>query len=170
MTRHALLIGMLILASQAALSAARAAPLAPDDNQTTAGQDIEIRDASLQILRPERRIAAGYFTIENRGESVHLLAGVSSPACPRLFAHHTEQESTGETAALFSHLALPAQTTLVFPPGGYHLICADYGDGVRPGQQVTITFHFLGGATRNVPFLVRAAADTQDATPPDATP
>ncbi|MBB2168559.1 copper chaperone PCu(A)C [Gluconacetobacter aggeris] len=165
MTRHALLIGLLVLMSQAALSAARAAPLTPDDDQAAAGQDIDIRDTSIQILRPERRIAAGYFTIENRGSAVHLLAGVSSPACRNLVAHHTEQESTGETASLFTHLALPPETTLVFPPGGYHLICAGYDDSVRPGQQITITFHFLGGATRSVPFAVHPAANTEETTP-----
>ncbi|MBB2204401.1 copper chaperone PCu(A)C [Gluconacetobacter takamatsuzukensis] len=166
MTRHALLIGLLVLTSQAALPAARAAALAPDDDQAAASQDIDIRDTSIQILRPDRRIAAGYFTIENRGKSVHLLAGVSSPACPRLFAHHTEQESTGETANLFMHLALPAQTTLVFPPGGYHLICSGYDDNLRPGQQIVVTFRFMGGATRSVPFVVHPTADTGDATTP----
>lgn len=165
MTRHALLIGLLVLMSQAALSAARAAPLAPDDDQAATGQDIVIRDASIQILRPKRRIAAGYFTIENRGKSVHLLAGVSSTACHNLFAHHTEQESTSDTATLFSHLALPAETTLVFPPGGYHLICTGYDDSLHPGQQITITFHFMGGATRNVPFTVQPPANTEETTP-----
>lgn len=165
MTRHVLLIGLLALAGLAALPAAHAAPLAPDDDQSTAGQDIDIRDAWIQILRPERRIAAGYFTIENRGRSVHLLAGASSPACRTLVAHHTEQESTSETASLFTHLALPAQTTLIFPPGGYHLICVGYDDSVRPGQQITITFRFMGGATRNVPFTVRPSGDNEDATP-----
>ncbi|MFW7266895.1 copper chaperone PCu(A)C [Gluconacetobacter sp. Hr-1-5] len=165
MTRHALLIGLLILMSQAGLSAARAAPLAPEDDQAATGQDIDIRDTSIQILRPDRRIAAGYFTIENRGKSVHLLAGVSSPACQKLFAHHTEQESTSDTATLFAHLALPAETTLVFPPGGYHLICTGYDDSLRPGQQITITFRFMGGATRSVPFVVQPSANTEETTP-----
>ncbi|WP_342628763.1 copper chaperone PCu(A)C [Nguyenibacter vanlangensis] len=172
MTRRALLVGMLALAGTVGARPALAAdapspavPGQPPPGQADAGADIDIRDSWMQILQPDRRIATGYFTIENRGKDAHLLNGVTAPACHALYAHHTEQESTGETAALFDHLALPAQTVLVFPPGGYHLICSGYDDSVQPGRRIPVTFHFLGGTTRTVPFDIRPNPDQTDATP-----
>ncbi|MBB2202404.1 copper chaperone PCu(A)C [Gluconacetobacter tumulisoli] len=133
--------------------------------QTHAAGDINIRDAWMQIIRPERRIAGAYFTIENRGTDTHMLTGVTATACQNLFAHHTEQESTPETAELFTRLALPAQTILVFPPGGYHLICQGYDGTVQPGRSIPVTFHFLGGTTRTVAFEIRPTPDTADIAP-----
>jgi periplasmic copper chaperone A len=164
MTRRTLPIGLLALLAGWGASPARA------DNPTVPGQvdashDIDIRDAWMQVIRPDRKIAAGYFTIENRSHDVHLLDAVSSPACPDLFAHHAEQESTQETAALFTHLALPAQTILIFPPGGYHLVCTGYDASLQAGHQIPVTFHFMGGTSRTVLFDVRPAPDTADTAP-----
>ncbi|MBB2155889.1 copper chaperone PCu(A)C [Gluconacetobacter diazotrophicus] len=172
MKRRVLPIGLFALLAglspsvPALADTAMADPAPPSiPGQVDADGDIDIRAAWMQVIRPDHRIAAGYFTIENRGRNVHLLDGVSSPACHDMFAHHTEQESTQETATLFSHLALPAQTILVFPPGGYHLVCVGYDDSVQPGRRVPVTFHFMGGTTRTIQFDVRPAPDTADTAP-----
>ncbi|GBQ82907.1 hypothetical protein AA13595_1042 [Gluconacetobacter johannae DSM 13595] len=161
-----LVLPLTLLAGPCAIPPARAADASTSlPGQANAAGDIEIRDAWIQIIRPERQIAGGYFTIENRGVDVHLLTGVTATACRDLFAHHTEQESTSETATLFTHMALPAQTTLVFPPGGYHLVCRGYDATVQPGRSIPVVFHFLGGTTRTVAFDVRPAQDTADTAP-----
>ncbi|GBQ26699.1 copper chaperone PCu(A)C [Gluconacetobacter azotocaptans] len=162
----ALFLPLTLLAGPRAILPARAAG-APTSipGQASAAGDIEVRDAWLQIIRPERQIAGGYFTIENRGTDAHMLTGVTATACRDMFAHHTEQESTSETATLFTHMALPAQTTLVFPPGGYHLICRGYDGTLQPGRSIPVIFHFLGGTTRTVAFEVRPAPDTADTAP-----
>ncbi|WP_051292276.1 copper chaperone PCu(A)C [Acetobacter nitrogenifigens] len=104
---------------------------------------------------PDRLSA--YFTIENRADATYLVQGVSSPSCAQLYGYHSDQEISSATRNLFSHLALPENQTLVFPPGGYHLMCDEApGVTVADGSTVSVTFTFLGGAHKTVNFPVKA--------------
>lgn len=126
-----------------------------DSDQVLPGQgdaqkDITITETSMQFLTGESHTAGVYFTIRNDGATAHLITNVSSPACRTLVGNHSEQESSLGTVALFTHLSLPAHTTLVFPHGGYHLLCLDMENSVQAGQTVSLTFTFLGGSSKNV--------------------
>nr|WP_243429669.1 copper chaperone PCu(A)C [Acetobacter sacchari] len=104
---------------------------------------------------PDRLSA--YFTIENRADATYLVQGVSSPSCAQLYGYHSDQEISSATRNLFSHLALPENQTLVFPPGGYHLMCDEApGVTVADGSTVSVTFTFLGGVHKTVNFPVKA--------------
>lgn len=106
--------------------------------------------------RVSDRLSA-YFTIENRADATYLVQGVSSPSCAQLYGYHSDQEISSTTRNLFSHLALPENQTLVFPPGGYHLVCDEApGVTVADGSTVSVTFTFLGGAHKTVNFPVKA--------------
>ncbi|GAN69029.1 copper chaperone PCu(A)C [Acetobacter orleanensis] len=118
--------------------------------QNDAQKDITITDTSMQVIGRENHMAGVYFTIRNDGANAHLITDVRSPACRTLVGHHSDQESTSGTLTLFTHLSLPAHTTLVFPYGGYHLRCLDMDNSVQPGQDVSFTFTFLGGSTKNM--------------------
>lgn len=100
-------------------------------------------------------LAAAYFTVVNKGHEAHLISGVTSPDCQAIEAFHSEQEVTRHTASLFSHFTIPAEMTMVFPEGGYHLICRNFPDTVKPGQSVPLTFQFLGGSALTVNFLLK---------------
>lgn len=118
--------------------------------QKDAQSDITITDTSMQFIKGENRMAGVYFTIANNGGNAHLMTDVRSSACRTLVGHHSDQESTPGTLSLFTHLSLPAHTTLVFPRGGYHLLCLDPDASIQPGQDVTFTFSFLGGSSKSV--------------------
>ncbi|WP_061489148.1 copper chaperone PCu(A)C [Acetobacter tropicalis] len=122
--------------------------------QENAQKDIEIKDVSMQLVRPAGHVYAVYFTLTNKGENAHLVTNVSSASCRTLVGHHSDQESTTGTLNLFTHLSLPANTTLVFPHGGYHLLCLDPDPALKPGQEATFTFSFLGGSSKNVTIPV----------------
>ncbi|MCX2560440.1 copper chaperone PCu(A)C [Acetobacter farinalis] len=115
--------------------------------QSDAQKDITITNASMQFIHGEGRMAAVYFTIKNDGENAHLITDVQSPACHTLVGHHSDQEGL---PGLFTHLALPAHTTLVFPRGGYYLLCLDTNAADQPEQRVPFTFTFLGGSSKTV--------------------
>nr|WP_298794953.1 copper chaperone PCu(A)C [uncultured Acetobacter sp.] len=118
--------------------------------QADAQKDITITDASMQLIQGEGHIASVYFTIRNDGANAHLITDVRSTACRTLVGHHSDQESTPGTLTLFTHLSVPAHTTLVFPRGGYHLLCLDIGAAIHPGQSIPFTFTFLGGSSKGV--------------------
>lgn len=118
--------------------------------QDDAQKDITITDTSMQLINAENRMAGVYFTIRNDGANAHLITDVRSSACRTLVGHHSDQESTPGTLSLFTHLSLPARTTLVFPYGGYHLLCLDPDSSLQPGQDVSFTFSFLGGSSKTI--------------------
>ncbi|MGV4878139.1 copper chaperone PCu(A)C [Acetobacter indonesiensis] len=118
--------------------------------QSDAQKDIQITDTSMGLVRNAGRISVVYFTLRNNGENAHLVTSVSSPSCRTLVGHHSDQESTEGTLNLFTHLSLPAKTTLVFPHGGYHLLCLDTDSNLAPGKAATFTFSFLGGSSKTV--------------------
>lgn len=115
-----------------------------------AENDILITDASMEVVNATAGVAAVYFTIQNKGDTTYLATGVTSAACPKLFGHHSDQESTQGTLNLFTHLSVPAHTTLVFPHGGYHLLCLNMASDLREGQAVPFTFTFMDGVRKTV--------------------
>lgn len=119
-------------------------------SQKQVEKDITITDVSMQVLNPAAHVAAVYFTLRNTGDITYLVTGVTSDACPKLLGHHSDQESTSGTLNLFTHLSVPAHSTLVFPHGGYHLLCLDMTPDLHEGQSVPFTFTFLGGVHKTV--------------------
>ncbi|GBQ15217.1 copper chaperone PCu(A)C [Swaminathania salitolerans] len=122
--------------------------------QKNASHDITI-DGWMRRSKHIHGLAAAYFTIRNTSSEPHLISGVSSTDCTDIDAYHSEQEMNERTASLFSHFTIPGNMTMVFPEGGYHLICKDFPDSVKPGDSVPITFSFLGGSRKTVTFKLR---------------
>ncbi|WP_148300997.1 copper chaperone PCu(A)C [Asaia platycodi] len=129
---------------------------AQTDDNNLPGQKNANRDISIEgwIRRAPRypTLAAAYFTIVNKGHEAHLISGVTSPDCSDIEAFHSEQEVTSHTANLFSHFTIPGDMTMVFPEGGYHLICRNFPDTIKAGDTVPLTFKYLGGSSTTVNF------------------
>ncbi|GBQ68931.1 hypothetical protein AA103196_2083 [Ameyamaea chiangmaiensis NBRC 103196] len=151
------------------LNVARAhdvSPVAGESAPQTAPDDIRITHPSAILVGENKSIAALFMTITNHGGTVHLIDGVSSHDCSDLAASSGPQEPGETEEALFTHLALPANTTLVFPSSGFHLVCHGLGgrndttpttaDAPTPSE-VTVVFHYRGGSSSTVVFPIAKA-------------
>ncbi|GBR09609.1 copper chaperone PCu(A)C [Acetobacter oeni] len=126
--------------------------------QDTAAAEITIHDGWMQHVSPRADLVAVYFSVENTSDRSHLIDRITSPSCSEMFGYHSDLEISTLTHELFTHLTLPAKQTLVFPPGGYHLVChVAPGTTIAQGSTVDIEFHFLGGTRKTVAFQVREA-------------
>ena len=54
-------------------------------------------------------------------------------------------------------VTVPAQGTITFAPGGYHLMCMHPTDAMSPGKSVTVTLMFANGANADALFAVKTA-------------
>jgi len=54
-------------------------------------------------------------------------------------------------------ISIKAHGTLVFAPGGYHLMCMKPTPDIKSKQQVRVTLEFADGATVSGDFRVRGA-------------
>ena len=118
-------------------------------------QKIVVLDGTLSPSSHNTSSASGYFTIRNDDGADHLLKGVSSPICSSITAHHTNQEQTQATNDLFSHLSLPHNSEMIFPPSGYHLLCGGITKSLQQGEKIPFTFQFLDGDSITIGFTVK---------------
>jgi copper(I)-binding protein len=54
-------------------------------------------------------------------------------------------------------VSIPAHSTVLFKPGGYHLMCVDPSPTVAPGRSISVIFRFANGGTVTADFPVRSA-------------
>jgi copper(I)-binding protein len=124
--------------------------------QEHAAKDVVIKGGWMQHVGAGQHYVAAYFELENSSDTSYLIDRISSPSCSTMFGYHSDLEVGTLTRQLFTHLTLPAKQMLVFPPGGYHLVCkVAEGKAVEQGMTIPVQFHFLGGSEKTVSFEVR---------------
>ncbi|WP_158258668.1 copper chaperone PCu(A)C [Rhodopila globiformis] len=138
------------LACAALLLALAAAPAA-----WAGSPDAVVTQGRMQVLLPSRP-AAGYFTLENRGDAPLTLVGASAPDCKSLMLHQSKNEGGIDRMVMVSSLPVSPHGTVRFAPGGYHLMCMQPSGALltRTGTE-TVTLHFAGGGSVSAPFAIR---------------
>jgi len=101
--------------------------------------------------------AGGYFTIINDSGRRIVLTGASSPACGTLMLHRTENESGMASMRDVVSVPIAVGAQFSFSPGGYHLMCMNPTDAIKPGNKVPVTLVFEDGSKITSDFVVRNA-------------
>jgi copper(I)-binding protein len=118
---------------------------------------LTVSDAWIRALPPSVP-SGGYFTLRNGTSAPVTLITAQSPACGMLMLHKSDSTTGMTSMDDVSEVIVPAGGTVKFAPGGYHLMCADAGPAIKPGQHVPVTLNFHGGAKVTAMFAVRNAA------------
>lgn len=98
---------------------------------------------------------AGYFTLENKGETGRELVGASSPGCGSVMLHKSEEVDGVSTMHHVDGVPVPAHKSITFAPGGYHLMCMSPTASLKPGNSVPVTLTFKNGDKLTGDFPVR---------------
>jgi copper(I)-binding protein len=114
-----------------------------------------LSDAWVRSVIPSRP-AAGYFKLRNGTDKDRKIVSASSPDCGMLMLHLSEHNG-GEHMAMVDSVDVPAHGAVSFAPGGYHLMCVQPADRVKPGNRVQMTLTFDDGGTLSADFVVRNA-------------
>ena len=120
-----------------------------------ASPDVAVSGGRMQVLLPSRP-AAGYFTLENRGNTPVELSGASAPDCQSLMLHKSTEDGGMARMAMVASVPVPPHGQISFAPGGYHLMCMQ-PSGVlltHKGTE-TVTLHFADGGSVGAPFAVQ---------------
>jgi len=118
---------------------------------------VTISDGWFRAL-PAGLPAGGYFKLHNGTEKPILLTSAASPACGMLMLHRSTHTSGMEHMMPAGDLEVAAGGTLVFAPGGYHLMCMEPTPDMAPGAIVIVTLAFAGGDAVTGDFAVRGAS------------
>lgn len=106
---------------------------------------------------PANLPVAGYATIVNSSDAPERLTGASSPdyADVTLMQSHLAEEDSRMDPV--THVDVPAHGTATLAPGGYHVMLMHAKRAIKPGDTVTLTLRFAGGAAVQVDFPVLPA-------------
>lgn len=102
-------------------------------------QTLEIQDAYVRGLPPTQRTTAAFFTVLNNSDkSVELMAG-SSDAAERLEIHNHQHRNGMMLMQEQASVSIGAGESVVFAPGGYHLMLVNLTRPVRDGEQLSFS-------------------------------
>src|SRR5699024_1098625 len=96
-------------------------------------------------VMPGAPVAAGYFQLDNPGDTAITVVALSSPQFKRVHMHESLTGDDG-TASMkpIDSVTVPAGQSLSFAPGGYHLMLFDAGQELAPGDEVTLQLQCKG--------------------------
>lgn len=122
-----------------------------------ATSDIRIENGWIRAL-PGAVPSGGYFVLHNTGQKTMTLVGAQSPACGMLMLHVSENKGGMSAMRHVESVDVAPGGTLEFKQGGYHLMCMQATDAIKPGATVPVTLLFQDGMKATADFAVRDAA------------
>lgn len=98
----------------------------------------------VRLAAVPRRPAVAYFTIHGGVADATLIA-VNTDVAVKSELHESMQAGGMATMKPLGDVAVPARSSVVFKPGGKHLMLFDMNPGIHPPRAITLTFTFANG-------------------------
>lgn len=117
--------------------------------------EVVVSDAWVREAPPGVAMMAGYMTLRNNTSRSQVLVAASSPGFGAVMMHRTVVKDGMASMEHTRQVELSANTSLMFAPGGYHLMLMNPKKTLRAGDQVVINLEFRGGPVLPVAFQVR---------------
>jgi len=139
--RHPALVGLILALTPIAAAAEEAG--------------VSVRDAWVRETPPGIAMTAGYMMLQNKTSRSQVLVAASSSGFETVTIHRTiaKEGMTGMEHA--PQIELLPNASLLFAPGGYHLMLLNPKRTLHAGDRVDITLEFRGGLVIPVAYEVR---------------
>ena len=99
--------------------------------------------------------SAVYLTIQNSGSQADRLVSATSQVAQSIEIHQSQVQDNVASMLKLDTLALPAQSTIQFQPGGYHLMLIGVNRALNPGDKISVDLQFEKSAPIQVEVAVR---------------
>jgi copper(I)-binding protein len=116
---------------------------------------VSVRDAWIRETPPGMTMMAGYMALRNDTSRSQVLVAASSPGFATVMIHRTIVKDGMARMVHASQIELAPNASLIFAPGGYHLMLMNPKRTLRAGDRVDITLEFRGGLVLPVAYEVR---------------
>ena len=114
-----------------------------------------VRDAWVRESPPGVAMMAGYMVLQNNTSRSQVLAAASSSGFESVMIHRTIVKDGLAGMVHASQIELTPSASLIFAPGGYHLMLMNPRRALRAGERVVINLEFRGGLVLPVAYEVR---------------
>jgi copper(I)-binding protein len=116
---------------------------------------VSVRDAWVREAPPGMTMMAGYMALRNNTSRPQVLVAASSSDFESVTIHRTVAKDGMAGMVDASQIELKPSASLIFAPGGYHLMLMNPKRTLRAGDPVVINLEFRGGLDIPVAFQVR---------------
>ena len=116
---------------------------------------VSVRDAWIREAPPGVGVMAGYMELRNNTSGPQILVAASSSGFESVMFHRTIIKDGIAGMVHAPQVELTANASLIFAPGGYHLMLVKPKRTLRAGDPVVINLEFRGGLVLPVAFKVR---------------
>ena len=125
-------------------------------DRSQASAPIVVSGAWVQVSGGPELPAAGYFEIDNRGSADDRLLSASSPGAASVELHQTMPDMSGMIGmTAVAQVTCPAGSSVVFAPGGYHLMIMGLSRQLTAGDTLELDLVFAHAGTIVVQAAVR---------------
>ena len=116
---------------------------------------VSVRDAWIREAPPGMTMMAGYMALHNNTLRPQVLVAASSSEFKTAMIHRTIVKDGVAGMMHASQIELAPKASLIFAPGGYHLMLMNPKRTLRAGDPVVINLELRGGLVLPVTFEVR---------------
>ena len=116
---------------------------------------VSVRGSWIREAPPGMTMMAGYMELRNNTSRPQVLVAASSPGFATVMIHRTIIKDGMTRMVHASQIELTPNASLIFAPGGYHLMLMNPKRALRAGDPVVINLEFRGGLVLPVAFEVR---------------
>ena len=116
---------------------------------------VSVRDAWVRESPPGVAMMAGYMALRNNTSRSQVLVAASSSGFETVMIHRTIVKDGMAGIEHAPQIELSPNASLLFAPGGYHLMLLNPKRTLRAGNRVDVNLEFRGGLVLPVAFEVR---------------
>jgi copper(I)-binding protein len=116
---------------------------------------VSVRDAWVREAPPGVAVMAGYMALRNNTSRSQVLVAASSSDFESVTIHRTVVKDGTAGMEHAPQIEVSPNASLLFAPGGYHLMLLNPKRTLRVGDRVDIHLEFRGGLVLPVAFEVR---------------
>jgi periplasmic copper chaperone A len=117
---------------------------------------VMVSDCWIRLL-PGDLPSGGYFSVMNMSDKPVDLTGVKTTAFGMAMLHQTQTSGNASKMVPVEKATVPANGTLKFAPGGYHVMFEKATPAVKVGASIPVTFSFGDGEKVTSECAVKSA-------------
>lgn len=118
-------------------------------------RELLINDVVIKEMPPGRDVAVAYLVIENNTDDEQVLNYVHSPVADRIEVHRHIYDQGVMKMREVKYPSVRKNSSLVFKPGGFHLMLFGVYEQLKEGRSVDITFEFENMPAKTVTATVK---------------
>lgn len=118
-------------------------------------EGVSVRDAWIREAPPGAAMMAGYLELRNSTPRPQVLTAASSTGFESVSLHRTVVRDGMAGMEHLSQIEFAPNASLIFAPGGNHLMLMNPKQALRAGDAVVIKLEFRGGLVLPATFAVR---------------